>query len=124
MKKEPIRFFEKHLVKREAWTVRDQNITDTFYLSIPQSVTNGFPNLSVPNPTAKGGLQSKGTKTVRNYSYSIQKGILERNLAETRKSWRRAREMTKEMREDGGDGKLSQCQVGCSLFTTLHRDAL
>lgn len=92
-------------MKRESWTVRDQNITDTFYLSIPQSVTNGFLDLSVPNPTAKGGLQSKGTKAVRNYSYSIQQGILERNLAETRKSW----EMTKEMREDGGDGKLSQC---------------
>lgn len=113
-------------MKREACTVRDQNITDTFYLSIlsPQSVTNGYLDLSVPNATAKGGLQSEGTKAVRKYSSSIQQGILERNLAETRKSWRRAREITKEMREDGGDGKLSQCQVGCSLFTTLHRDAL
>lgn len=76
-------------MKREAWTVRDQNITDTFYLSIlsPQSVTNGLLDLSVPNPTAKGGLLSKGTKVVRNYSYLIQQGILERNLAETRKSW-------------------------------------
>lgn len=48
-------------MKREAWTVRDQKITDTFYLSIlsPQSVTNGLLDLSVPNPTAKGGLLSK-----------------------------------------------------------------
>lgn len=100
-------------MKREEWTVRDQNKTYTFYLSIPQSVTNGFLDLSVPNPTAKGGLQSKGTKAVRNYSYSIQQGILERNLAETRKS----REMTKER------GRMA-VTGSCHSVTTLHRDAL